>query len=590
MKHHTLTPLQSSIIDNNIDEIKRLRSFKKIKPFLKDMGLDITQTQLYDYLNPDNIIDCARASFVSYSVGYKACAKGCDCYVANLSKKVSAAKLAYTDEKKAAVANKRRESNRRAYGVDSVFQKADVVEKIKDTKLSRYGTTGFNNRVKARETCIASYGVENPAQTDEVQQKIQNTNIARYGVGCPLVSDEVQARAKETLFERYGVHTTFDSPEIRAKIDATNLQRYGTTMPVKSDAVRGKIARNLRSALYDRMISSYTTVRPLFTKEQYLSGVKPLFQCSTCGRTIDAPIVNGQVPRCLTCLPYSVSVFEKSVRDFVGTLYSGDIEYNTRAVITPYELDIYFPDLQFGIECNGVYRHTEVVGNKAKDYHLNKTQMCESKGISLLHITDHLWEERTEIVKSMIRYKLGLCEKYHARSGTVCRIHDTQTVKDFLNANHLQGYTHASINYGLYINGELMSVMTFAKPRFSPEQYEIIRFCSKTGVSIVGAAGKLLSKFKRDFQPSSIITYSDRSYGLSEFYGTLGFTFSHASAPGYMYYKDAALYNRMQFQKHKLAEKLPIYDAKKTEWENMQTNGYDRIWDCGVKVWKWFSG
>jgi hypothetical protein len=36
----------------------------------------------------------------------------------------------------------------------------------------------------------------------------------------------------------------------------------------------------------------------------------------------------------------------------------------------------------------------------------------------------------------------------------------------------------------------------------------------------------------------------------------------------------------MQFQKHKLKEKLKIYNENLTEWENMQLNGYNRIWDC----------
>lgn len=35
--------------------------------------------------------------------------------------------------------------------------------------------------------------------------------------------------------------------------------------------------------------------------------------------------------------------------------------------------------------------------------------------------------------------------------------------------------------------------------------------------------------------------------------------------------------NRIQFQKHKLSN----FDETLTEWQNMQLNGYDRIWDCG---------
>jgi len=39
--------------------------------------------------------------------------------------------------------------------------------------------------------------------------------------------------------------------------------------------------------------------------------------------------------------------------------------------------------------------------------------------------------------------------------------------------------------------------------------------------------------------------------------------------------------------KHKLKDKLALFDPKLTEWENMQNNGYDRIWDCGNLVFKY---
>jgi hypothetical protein len=30
-----------------------------------------------------------------------------------------------------------------------------------------------------------------------------------------------------------------------------------------------------------------------------------------------------------------------------------------------------------------------------------------------------------------------------------------------------------------------------------------------------------------------------------------------------------------------------VFDAKLTEWQNMQANGYDRIWDCGDYIFLW---
>ena len=69
-------------------------------------------------------------------------------------------------------------------------------------------------------------------------------------------------------------------------------------------------------------------------------------------------------------------------------------------------------------------------------------------------------------------------------------------------------------------------------------------------------------------------------------YSKLGFEYSHTSAPSYHYTKDySKLENRVKFQKHKLAKLLEKFDNTLSLWDNMQHNGYDRIWDCGHDTW-----
>lgn len=66
-----------------------------------------------------------------------------------------------------------------------------------------------------------------------------------------------------------------------------------------------------------------------------------------------------------------------------------------------------------------------------------------------------------------------------------------EKVKIIHNENHIQGYCQAKIRLGLFINNELMSIMTLGKPRFSKKyKFELIRFCNKINHSIVGAASK----------------------------------------------------------------------------------------------------
>jgi hypothetical protein len=42
-----------------------------------------------------------------------------------------------------------------------------------------------------------------------------------------------------------------------------------------------------------------------------------------------------------------------------------------------------------------------------------------------------------------------------------------------------------------------------------------------------------------------------------------------------------------EFQKHKLKDKLSVYDPDKTEYQNMSQNGFIKIFDFGNLVFVW---
>ena len=48
------------------------------------------------------------------------------------------------------------------------------------------------------------------------------------------------------------------------------------------------------------------------------------------------------------------------------------------------------------------------------------------------------------------------------------------------------------------------------------------------------------------------------------------------------------LESRLKYQKHKLKKRFNLSDSdltSKSEWEIMQDNGYDRLWDSGNTRW-----
>jgi hypothetical protein len=128
--------------------------------------------------------------------------------------------------------------------------------------------------------------------------------------------------------------------------------------------------------------------------------------------------------------------------------------------------------------------------------------------------------------------------------------------------------------------------MTFSKRRIAlgsrnvdDTDFELSRFAVK--YQITGIANRLLKYFIKNNNPKTIISYSDRRWNTGVLYENLGFTKISDGAPGYWYIIDGMRKHRFNFRKNVIKDKLKSFDPNLTEWQNMQLNGYDRIWDCG---------
>ena len=306
----------------------------------------------------------------------------------------------------------------------------------------------------------------------------------------------------------------------------------------------------------------------------------------TCGRL---NILNHNSLLCKHCENFNgTSKSEKDIVEFIRTIApSENIVENDRSVLNPKELDIYIPDKNLAFEYDGLYWHCDEDGDVKK--HLHTTLDCEAKGIHLVHIFENEWLDKQDIVKSRIRNLLGSYDKVvYARECQVKEVPSKDSM-EFQWQNHIQGGVNSKINIGLFYEDELVSLMTFSKPRFNKKyEWELVRFCNKCGYHVPGAASRLLKHFERTYHPTSIVSYADRRWSMksdSTVYNRLGFSLMSESSPNYWYIKDGELFNRIQFQKHKLNGLLEQFDESKSEWQNMQDNGYDRIFDCGNLVY-----
>ena len=246
------------------------------------------------------------------------------------------------------------------------------------------------------------------------------------------------------------------------------------------------------------------------------------------------------------------------------------------------EIDIFLGRYNLGIEVNGLYHHSNEDSGKS-DQHLWKTEAALEEGIKLIHLTDHQIMNQKDLIISMIKARCGLAEKIHARACSVAEV-DTKIAKQFMNDNHISGYSGASVKLGLFYEGDLYSVITMGKPRFDKKyDWEIIRYATKQGYTVVGGFSRLLKNFMKSY-PGSIITYADRSYGEGNVYRNSGFEFVRKTSPGYVWTDRSRLYSRYEAQKSNIRKIVPEADLSKTEDEIMFGAGFRKFWNSGNNV------
>lgn len=78
-----------------------------------------------------------------------------------------------------------------------------------------------------------------------------------------------------------------------------------------------------------------------------------------------------------------------------------------------FEIDVFIPKFNLGIEVNGLYFHSKdgINSEFVDDYHNYKMRECRKAGIMLLSFTDYEIDNYQEFVKSVILMHLGLIDQ-----------------------------------------------------------------------------------------------------------------------------------------------------------------------------------
>lgn len=464
----------------------------------------------------------------------------------------------------------------------------------KEFSLSGKKKKWIENRKK---TMVKKYGVDHNWKGD-LRDSFKKTMVEKYGVDHPMKSKEISEKRIQTCIKKFGTSDMFSLE----KTKKTNLSRWGTETVMKNEEIKNRVSSGMKrtkNRKTQEKLKSHNINLNLSEGLTYdLSCLECNLNFSISHTGLNIRLRNNINP-CPKCNPivYTHSLAEKEILDLIRKNYAGEIKENYKELFRKNKkfsgVDLYLPEERIAIEYNGLYWHGEFY--KDKKYHMEKTKYLMGMGIRLYHIWEDDWVFNRDLCTSFLLNLIGKTQKIPARKCKISGINGS-LYRNFCEENHLQGYAPAKIKLGLFYEDELVSIMSFSRPRklinsnedVEGSKWELIRLCSKKGTSIVGGASKLFKKFTDENSPHEVVSYCDISRSPdpdSSVYRKILFEKFKATDPGYYWVIEGERQNRLNWTKRKLVALGK--DPQKTEVEIMQEMGYYRIWDCGNYKFVW---
>ena len=314
--------------------------------------------------------------------------------------------------------------------------------------------------------------------------------------------------------------------------------------------------------------------------------------CDKHGAFLIRPDMLLQGHGCPECKKETLSLRHKRINGILSQIMSfiqsidNIIEYNV--------IDnnmVFYPRYSIAIRVLEISKDNEMKYPNRK-YHVQYNESYEERNEQIIQIYDDEWINKQEICKSRLRNIFGKSElKIYARKCKIKEI-DNKTGKLFCNQNHIQGGVNSLINLGLFYEDTLIAVMTFGNLRKnlgSKKQegsFELLRFCTKSNLNIVGGASKLFHFFIKNYKPLVVLSYADRRWSVGNVYTLMGFNYIKKTEPNYFYIIDNVRKNRFSFRKDVLIKKYGCSPSD-TEHNFCKSQGWYRIYDCGRKVFVW---
>lgn len=476
-----------------------------------------------------------------------------------------------SDELKQKRSAKAKETFLKKYGVDNPAKTKEVKDKMRKTTLERYGVEHSSQSVvvkeKIKQSNLSKYGVEYSFQANGVKDKIKATNLKRYGVDNPSKSDIIKSRIVETNRKNLGVDYPMQSKDVMDKSRVTSLEKYGTEYPNQSDIVKQHIR--------DSCVSIYGVEYPAQSDE-----VKR--------KTVETNRKRYGVD--YTCLVFSGKYKGNDSsynRSFAELLDNNNITYEREFLLEKYSYDFKVGNTLIEINPTATHNtHFNPYGKNRIDvnYHRDKSKLAKDNGYNVIHVFD--WDDTSKVINLLKNRKIVYARKCDIREV------DITECNQYLMVYHLQGKcSNQTIRLGLYYNNQLVSLMTFGKPRYNKKyEYELLRYCASHNV--VGGANKLFKYFVDNYKPNSIVSYCDTSKFSGKVYDMLGFKIDTINSPSCHWYSikedNHITDNLLRMQGYDRLFKENHGKGTSNE-ELILDRGYLPVYDCGQATYIWRS-
>ena len=162
------------------------------------------------------------------------------------------------------------------YGVEHPLQSKRLFDKMRQTKVERYGDESYNNTAQTKATrlkkygrdnvgefgspehdaaMIAKYGTKDALKNEALRKKAEATCLKHYGVKHPIENKELNEKRRQTMLTRHGVEGMLQMPDYYRRAKDGMLRKYGVLNSSEIPGVREKISETWQSKTAEEIVS-----------------------------------------------------------------------------------------------------------------------------------------------------------------------------------------------------------------------------------------------------------------------------------------------------------------------------------------------